>query len=1210
MSSGSGRVNPTNYHFGGEGDHSKRKKPYFPSSTRRDFKSSGAEPLQNSHSRPSLSSDRRVSGDLPNRQRYRDVSRDTGPDYRDSIRDASRDSSWESRDVGRDSVGDVNRDTRDRHPRDTRDLVNNRDTSRDHRDASLFNNSSSSVQNAARNPRSNSYSKDYRYGNYKQYSSSYNSFPERSGAYGSFSGSKRSEQDYFSSNYSSRDAAERDTSSQRDSWRTENQRQGIASRFNPNNIPVTLRSNLGSLVSSTNSEHRKERYENYDDNYSSRWNSYPRRTDVHPRTEKSSSDYPRSLFSRDRLHGSSLTNSVNPHKRPSKSFSSISSSTYEGRHTDHYPNGFMGPSASNRTRDGLHLDGSDHDQNAMQQDLHDGSESKSELKAREANRAPVDDSSISYLKHEDPEDHDMHNRIRAGIKDVAVPGDSHYNAIEPRIDVKQEENVYYRNEGSDDDNKRDEDEEDVEEEDEEDEDEDEDDDAVDDSRDSIADISSAPPSTVLPMSKEQLRDSVIKRPSIVDNMPAFNAELEPIMYPEGCAYPQTKLEAAYCALEVQYRTEGSKAPKFVDEIVQDFTTYRFYTFNLGTFASNYELLSKIVKDARKASRRHQLALWKEYEALRKANEKRVAMMDEQLRVIHPGDDEATRELLAIDTRPKVGTITPQSLTVEAPPMSGRRNRRHGDLVTTEAEFQEILKTLENEEKESPMAKAQRVAATIPDLIVDPVIRNSFKFMDSNNFVFDKEKWASRVNTDFLDTFTEKEHDMFCEAYCQFPKKFGQISQALGGLRLSQECVLHYYMTKKAVNYKLLMAQYKKKAKKSIRRKKKKASSSVATSEASFVNESGPSEVDTDSKIPVEEQAELEPLQGPENGKRPAEVSESPESDEPRLKKVKEGTEAGTETDLARALEALLPENPGNQEGEDMEDDEDLKDEDLKDDEKRRNISSYWSITETNEFPHLLNQFGSQWSKIAEKLATKSATMVRNQYQRKGKKYGWTKVVAAADQRLARKPYVAGENRYSKFDTTLIVKPQRSTNAVAQNREIHVYDAAAASATAENERDETVDSVSTEISSSRTVLPRESAPGTSRISVSKLMGSPLISGPSTYIDHRDVGDFAHVDVGLSGIQETAPLLNQQDHTASVNSLHASAEVKTEAAHFVHAKPSIMNLLNGESPVREALVASTAIPPVRANIASLLNTPSSPAAPEKATHRSSNINSLLG
>jgi hypothetical protein len=38
-------------------------------------------------------------------------------------------------------------------------------------------------------------------------------------------------------------------------------------------------------------------------------------------------------------------------------------------------------------------------------------------------------------------------------------------------------------------------------------------------------------------------------------------------------------------------------------------------------------------------------------------------------------------------------------------------------------------------------------------------------------------------------------------------------------------------------------------------------------------------------------------------------------------------------------------------------------------------SSYWSVSETTDFPGLLRAFGTDWAKIAHHMQTKTATMV-------------------------------------------------------------------------------------------------------------------------------------------------------------------------------------------------------------------------------------------
>ena len=68
-------------------------------------------------------------------------------------------------------------------------------------------------------------------------------------------------------------------------------------------------------------------------------------------------------------------------------------------------------------------------------------------------------------------------------------------------------------------------------------------------------------------------------------------------------------------------------------------------------------------------------------------------------------------------------------------------------------------------------------------------------------------------------------------------------------------------------------------------------------------------------------------------------------------------------------------------------------------EKKKAISSYWSITEANAFPVLLQECGTRWTMIADKLGTKSATMVRNYFQRNAEKNNWIPIAEEADAKM-------------------------------------------------------------------------------------------------------------------------------------------------------------------------------------------------------------------
>lgn len=615
-----------------------------------------------------------------------------------------------------------------------------------------------------------------------------------------------------------------------------------------------------------------------------------------------------------------------------------------------------------------------------------------------------------------------------------------------------------------------------------------------------------------------------------------------VMYKEGCNFPMTYMDSEFAKLQLEFASKT----KCQDVKQLDFKKLPFYSENIDSYLHHkFDDVKASIETRNWSLQKKKLQLWNERERGRKEWMRKSAKMENQLKVLHPADDEMKRELSAIDVRSKPGEHateangqnTPHGPEYNAnninshastnfglqssPTGTGRRNRRHGDLVTTEAEFQEVLRSLEKEQDEDPVAKAQRVAATVPDFILDPIQRNDVKFYDSNNIVRDKVKWSQRVHTDFRDTFSYEEHELFCEGFCITPKRFGAISRYVGGLRTPEECVLHYYLTKKAVNYKLMVNQFKKKNSKkssSSRRKSAKPKSSLSgdtltpitdnvagddvetiaakvAAEVTSVaakpafdelytdtgrrkraaapvfkegNDSDPvrkkskkkKEDDGDIKssaprtdlAPVVADLTVSTAQSLDDSVEVASVdatvttatgemigvaanpteadADSPApvtalaepfpSDSAPSEPASSKTLQATADAVAAGIAGLLPGNsslagstaqPVANDGPsvsslastDMLDPEPYAAlEDHTDGDRKRTITSYWSITEANLFPELLSEHGTKWTTIADKLSTKTATMVRNYFQRNCEKQGWLELVRVADARLEAK----------------------------------------------------------------------------------------------------------------------------------------------------------------------------------------------------------------
>lgn len=90
-------------------------------------------------------------------------------------------------------------------------------------------------------------------------------------------------------------------------------------------------------------------------------------------------------------------------------------------------------------------------------------------------------------------------------------------------------------------------------------------------------------------------------------------------------------------------------------------------------------------------------------------------------------------------------------------------------------------------------------------------------------------------------------------------------------------------------------------------------------------------------------------------------------------------------------------------------------------------SSYWSVSEANDFPHLLRAFGSDWTSIAAHMGSKTAVMVKNYFvrQKDQGKSEWETIVQEADAKRLR-----GEKRPDPPQPTAGGRGRRYDNAAA------------------------------------------------------------------------------------------------------------------------------------------------------------------------------------
>lgn len=518
--------------------------------------------------------------------------------------------------------------------------------------------------------------------------------------------------------------------------------------------------------------------------------------------------------------------------------------------------------------------------------------------------------------------------------------------------------------------------------------------------------------------------------TLVENGKIELEQSNEICYPDGCLYPQNKPDTRFEELmkEFQEKTvhDDTGLKHTLSKPITKFSDFPFWNQNFDQYFAESDVLKNALRHKYRQLSRKKICLWKRYTEMEEVWKEEKNKMDQQLQLLHPSDDEMRREIESSDLKKQRAQSVDQSdISTEEPPFSSRRSRRHGDLVTTEAEFQEVLENLSREQDEDPLVRAERLSASIPDMILDPVERLNFKFLDSNNIVKDKTQWSERIKSDFFDNFSEKEHELFSEGFCLYPKRFGAISRHMGGLRSASDCVIHYYVTKKAVNYKQMLALFKKKSSKKRGRGKPGRSRNVSQSEtpaSTPINEiANPNffgiGLNSEEPTPLVATEEFSEEQYTDSGRKKRSAAPEFKESENSLpkkkakKKKEENVEISDEvpsSDIPPEKEIESQEQGFENQELDKEKEEDSNqlsssennDNDGK--EKRRTISSYWSITEANLFPELLQKHGTKWTTIADELATKSATMVRNYFQRNFEKNDWNRVAEEADSRLQAK----------------------------------------------------------------------------------------------------------------------------------------------------------------------------------------------------------------
>ncbi|XP_020277995.1 uncharacterized protein LOC109851876 isoform X2 [Pseudomyrmex gracilis] len=128
-----------------------------------------------------------------------------------------------------------------------------------------------------------------------------------------------------------------------------------------------------------------------------------------------------------------------------------------------------------------------------------------------------------------------------------------------------------------------------------------------------------------------------------------------------------------------------------------------------------------------------------------------------------------------------------------------RFNRVGARIKSEADLEEIMDGLQEQEMED---KKMRSYAVIPPLLLDARQRR-IAFQNRNGLLQPEELEALHRERKLINVWSSVEHELFKEKYLQHPKNYGVIAQSIEHKSVP-DCVHHYYLTKKAENYKQLL----------------------------------------------------------------------------------------------------------------------------------------------------------------------------------------------------------------------------------------------------------------------------------------------------------------------------------------------------------------------------------------------------------------------
>ena len=287
---------------------------------------------------------------------------------------------------------------------------------------------------------------------------------------------------------------------------------------------------------------------------------------------------------------------------------------------------------------------------------------------------------------------------------------------------------------------------------------------------------------------------------------------EPIKPITSCIFPLTEVETKLWELKNRKRSEVISRQKYrLTDPIFSIKEYPFIETNMLVYKQSIRTtLSRGISHIKRYDFWKGLDLKKKYFDFEARWETDCSTMDAMSNELRSEEIEMK---LKLKEEQELKEKKEKELEEEKNQTANRRRNR-ADFVDDD-EMENVLLQID------PDYKHHQAAAIIPTQIINPLDKFTINFKDVNNLVTEKDKWASRILKDGVDTFTDNEHELFVDGYLMHPKKFGKISHHMGGLRTPEECVLHYYRTKKMVDYKSLLLEKNKKRKSTTAAKRRK-----------------------------------------------------------------------------------------------------------------------------------------------------------------------------------------------------------------------------------------------------------------------------------------------------------------------------------------------------------------------------------------------------